>query len=201
VIGTLLISWLLLNWVEGRLKLGISERYARSTEVEEVFRICRGFYARDDHVINRDSLQCFMSTSSRTVKIFEKDKQPVGLYIVFAINGEAVRKIRDGTIPNAQALNARHAVRDRGKPAGLYVTNICASGFIARGRAVESLKEDLADRIRRHRSIKYVFARMANDDGGRLIRKYGFKKIHENLPDQQVWNWEVVPRLPEEALR
>jgi len=178
------------------LRRGIEERYARADEVDEVYRVCCSLYHREDHIINKQSLREFMATNSRTAKFFFKNGEPVGIYIVFSINREAVRKYLDGSFNSAQQLHTRNAVGDRGKPAGLYVTNIAAHGLSARGMAIESLKSDLKARIRAHRSIEYVFGRMANEDGARIIRKAGFYKIHPHNPDEQVWQYHV-PVLPD----
>ncbi len=175
---------------------GVSERYADPSEVDEVWRICRSFYTHDDHVININSLRDFMTINRRTAKIFFKDNKPVGLYIIFPIRIDAVRKFLDGTFSNAQALNHLHATKDRGKPSGLYVTNICAEGIVVRGKALESLLLDIRQRIATNPCIRHVFARMANGDGSRIIRKYHFQKIHQHLPDLQVWVYHVTPALP-----
>jgi hypothetical protein len=194
----LAVLWITLAWIVRRIKgilgRGITERYAKRTEVDEVLRVCRGFYDRDDHVINRDSLDAFMQANSRTAKLFYKDGQAVGVYIVFSINRDAVRKFLDRTFMDAQHLNARHAVNDRGKPAGLYVTNIAARGTSAKGLATQSLMKDLEQRTSQYRSITHVFGRMANKDGARLIRKSGFEKIEPNLHDEQVWQYRVTAR-------
>ncbi len=176
---------------------GISERFALPTEVEEVWRICRTFYTQDDHVINIDSLRDFMNTNRRTAKIFFKDGKPVGLYIIFPIRIDAVRKFLDGTFSSAQSLNRLHAIKDRGKPSGLYVTNICAEGIVVRGKALESMLLDIRERIAANPCIRHIFARMANDDGGRIIRKYKFEKIQQHLSNRQVWAYHVNPSLPD----
>lgn len=202
VVGALLV-WYIAEWMVKRrlvaLGRGISERFADASEADEVHRICRTFYTRDDHVINRASLADFMSLNQRTAKLFVKDGETVGLYIVFSLKSEGVRKLLDGSIVSAQQLNRAYAVKDRGAPAGLYVTNICARGVAARGKALESLLRDITERLTRHRSIKFVFARMANEDGGRLIRQYGFRKIHPDLPDAQIWKYDVTPKIPEDV--
>ena len=161
----------------------------RGTKLNMVHDLCRGFYPRrEDHVINKDSLRDFMLKNSRTAKIFFKDNKPVGLYIVFSINAEAVRRYRSGDFVSAQVLNKRFAVGDRGEPAGLYVTNIAADGISARGLAIESMEDDLKGRPYNQR-YGYVFARYApeNLDGPRLLRKFHFQPIFPDRPDQQIW--------------
>ena len=193
-VAALVTYWLLS--VAGRqimtvLRRGIEERYAHADEVDLVYKVCCSLYHREDHIINKQSLQEFMKANSHTAKIFYKNGGPVGIYIVFSINREAVRRYLDGSFTNAQQLHARNAISDRGKPTGLYVTNVAAEGLSARGMAVESLKKDIAQRIHTHRSIEYVFGRMANEDGSRILRKAGFYKIHPHLPDEQVWQYHV----------
>jgi hypothetical protein len=193
----LAVLWLTLAWCARRIQKvlfrGISERFAGPNETEIVHRLCRSFYDRDDHVINLEPLRAFMSANKHTAKLFYKKGQsePVGLYIVFAITKEAANKYLAGDFKNAQVLTARHAVCDRGKPAALYVTNIAASGFSAKGKALESLELDLRQRSSVHRSICHVFVRRANEDGGRIISKYGFQKIFPEGPDEQIWRRSI----------
>jgi hypothetical protein len=190
------MRWLY-RWIPECLERGVEVRYATPAEADEVFRLCRGFYTRDDHVINRDSLEAFLRANHNTAKVFTKKGQQVGLYILFAINGHAVTALRNGKILSAQELNTHHAVTSMSKAKGLYVTNICARGKIVRGVVLKHLKQEIVRDLQRHRGIQFVFARMANEDGGRLIRKYQFEKIHRDWPDQQIWQYEVVPKLPE----
>jgi hypothetical protein len=189
------MRWLY-RWIPECLERGVEVRYANPAEADEVYRLCRGFYTRDDHVINRDSLEAFLKANRNTAKIFKKNGQQVGLYIVFAINAQAVAALRNGKILSAQELNSRHAVTAMNKAKGLYVTNICARGKIVRGVVLKHLKQEIVRDLQKYRGIQFVFARMANEDGGRLIRKYQFEKVHRDWPDQQIWQYEVVPKLP-----
>jgi len=181
----------------------VTARYATVAEVDAMYQLCASFYDREDHVVNRDSLKAFMQANPQTVKVFSRKGQDVGIYIVFALNKDGARKLLDGSIRSAQALNSKHAVRAMRWAYGLYVTNICARGsgprgMIVRGKVLGSLKEDVRKQIESHRSIRYVFARMANANGGRLIRKYGFTKTLASQPDEQVWKREIALRLPED---
>lgn len=203
-VGCLLV-WYAVEWYHQRrlVDLGreISERYADVSELDMVHAFCCTFYTRDDHVINRDSLRDFMAVNHRTVKLFYRGDQPVGLYIIFSIKSDAVRRILDGSITTAQQLNRAYAVKDRGAPAGLYVTNICGTGTIARGTATMSIIRDILERYNRHRTIRYVFGRNANRDGGEILKNNDFKRINENMPDLQIWKFDLTAKLSERALQ
>lgn len=174
----------------------IQVRYVKAEEAEEAYKLCWKFYTREDHVINRDSLAAFLKANPNTAKIFSKNGKAVGLYIIFAIKKAAVRKILDGTIQTAQDLNEAHAVSAWQKATGLYVTNVAAEGIMNRGVLMQQLEKDLATYVTRYPSIKFVFARMANADGSRILRKNGFTKTRQTSPDTQIWKYEVGPNLP-----
>ena len=150
-------------------------------DVQAIPRRIRGWFSKGT----------FPGTS--TTSPINPSNPPVGLYIVFAINREAVRRYLDGTFTNAQVLRAKYAVSERGRPVGLYVSNIAANPTVsARGIATEVLRNDLIQLIRRYRSIEYIFARVANADGERLIRREGFEKIRADLPKEQIWKKHIA---------
>lgn len=194
------IEWICRRITQGRRASrarNIVARYAKPDEADEIFRFCRTFYDRDDHVINRSSLEDFLKANPNTAKIFTKNGEPVGLYIVFAINKEACRRLLDCSIVSAQQLNAKYAIRQMRWATGLYVTNVCGRGTLVRGIVLQELKNDLKRYLVDHRSIRYLFARMANEDGARIIKKNQFAKISNHQCDQQIWKYEVGLKIPD----
>ncbi len=169
-----------------KMARGVTERYASPAESQNVWQICRGFYDRDDQVINATSLKAFMEKNGHTAKIFEKNNQVVGVSVIFSLNTLAMKDILSGKITSAQELGGAHAVKAR--PRALYVTNIAADEHaIHRGIAHRSLLMDLVRRVRELPTVEWVFARRGSADGGDLLDKYDFRKIDENGPDLQIW--------------
>jgi hypothetical protein len=207
--GTLLIAWLGLVWIRKRRQermeqriakrlAQITARYATVDDVDKLWEfLFECYHRREDHVINRESLRDFVSINARTAKMFMRGDTIVGAFIVFAINTDAVRKLLAETITSAQQLSRRYAVRLR--PAGLYITNVCGRDAFSQENAKRTMKNDLKDFINSgHGTVRYLFGRMANKDGARILRATGFEKINEAGPDQQVWKKFVGPKITDD---
>jgi len=47
-------------------------------------------------------------------------------------------------------------------------------------------------------TVKWLFGRMANKDGARLLLESGFEKINKAGPDLQVWKRFVGPKVADD---
>lgn len=99
----------------------------------------------------------------------------VGCFCILPLKQGAVGELESGELTGLR-LKPENLTRKKGTARGFYLGVVVATDIRTKGYAVWKIQEELSRLCKKHGTTK-VFGRPITQDGLRLLKKHGFKRV------------------------
>lgn len=184
VIGLVGVVALLVALAAGRPSVWCESQPVSKRNVESVFELMRQFFGDETPSTSRmlewqrRNKTVLTAVYVKKLKRGQIDTKLVGVFKILPLTSEAVELLESEQKTGA-TLAAHHIVKEGEEVAALYIGDVVASTQRGKAEVIMQLRRRVEGQIKAGIS---VYTRPLTEDGARLVRKYNFRPVIEELP-------------------